>query len=50
MIGKSFEEQEPAWQEAILLLMHWTKNDFAFSMVLEQMLRELMKEVLKCWV
>ena len=44
------EEREPAWQEAILLLMRWTKDDLAFFMVLEQVLRELMKEVLECWV
>ena len=44
------EEQEPAWQEAILLLMRWTKDDLAFLMVLEQVLRELMEEVLECWV
>ena len=44
------KEREPAWQEAILLLMRWTKDDFAFLMVLEKMLRKLMKEVLECWV
>ena len=43
-------ERKPAWQEAILLLMRWTKDDLAFLMVLEQVLRELMKEVLECWV
>ena len=43
------KEREPAWQEAILLLMCWTKDDLAFLMVLEQVLRELMKEVLECW-
>ena len=35
------KEQEPAWQEAISLLMLWTKYDLAFLMVLEQVLREL---------
>ena len=44
------KEREPAWQEAILLLMRWTKDDLAFSMVLEQVLRDWMKEVLECWV
>ena len=39
-------EREPAWQEAILLLMRWTKDDLVFFMALEQMLREWMKEVL----
>ena len=34
------KEREPARQEAILLLMRCTKGDMAFSMVLEQMLRE----------
>ena len=34
------KEREPAWQEAILLLMRWTKDDLAFLMVLEQALRE----------
>ena len=34
------KEREPAWQEAILLLMHWTKDDLAFIMALEQVLRE----------
>ena len=37
------KEREPAWQEAIMLLMRWTKDDLAFLMVLEQMLRELTK-------
>ena len=40
------KEREPAWQEAILLLMRWTKDDLAFLMVLEQVLREWMKEFL----
>ena len=44
------KEREPAWQEAILLLMRWTKYDLAFFMVLEQVLRDWMKEVLECWV
>ena len=44
------KEREPLWQEAILLLMRWTKDDLAFLMVLEQVFRELMKEVLECWV
>ena len=44
------KEREPAWQEAILLLMRWTKDDLAFLMVLEQVLRDWMKEVLDCWV
>ena len=44
------KEREPAWQEAILLLMRWTKDDLAFLMVLEQVLRDWMKEVLECWV
>ena len=44
------KEREPAWQEAILLLMRWTKDDLAFLMVLEQVLREWMKEVLGCRV
>ena len=35
------KEREPAWQEAILLLMRWTKDDLAFLMVLEQVLREI---------
>ena len=43
-------EREPAWQEAILLLTHWTKDDLAFFMVLEQVLCEWMKEVLECWL
>ena len=43
-------EREPAWQEAILLLMRWTKDDLAFLLVLEQVLRELMKAALECWV
>ena len=43
------KEREPAWQEAILLLMRWTKDDLVFLMVLEQVLRELMKEVVECW-
>ena len=37
------KEREPAWQKAILLLMRWTKDDLAFLMVLEQVLRELIK-------
>ena len=44
------KEREPAWQEAIFLLMHWTKDDLAFFMVLEQVLRDWMKDVLECWV
>ena len=44
------KEREPAWQEAILLLMRWTKYDLAFLMVLEQVLREWIKEVLECCV
>ena len=44
------KEPEPAWQEAILLLMRWTKDDLAFLMVLEQVLRDWMKEVLESWV
>ena len=44
------KEREPAWEEAILLLMRWTKDDLAFLMVLEQVLRDWMKEVLECWV
>ena len=44
------KEREPAWQEAILLLMRWTKDDLAFFMVLEQVLRDWMEEVLECWV
>ena len=44
------KEREPASQEAILLLMRWTKDDLAFFMVLEQVLRELVKEILGCWV
>ena len=44
------KEREPAWQEAILLLTRWTKDDLAFLMVLEQVLRDWMKEVLECWV
>ena len=43
-------EREPARQEAILLLMSWTKDDLAFLMVLEQVLRDWMKEVFECWV
>ena len=42
------KEREPAWQEAILLLMCWTKDDLAFFIVLEQVLRDWMKEVLEC--
>ena len=42
--------REPTWQEAILLLMRLTKDDLAFFMVVEQMLREWMKEDLECWV
>ena len=34
------KEREQAWQEAILLLMRSTKDDLAFLMVLEQVLRE----------
>ena len=34
------KEREPAWQEAILLLMRLTKDDLALLMVLEQVLRE----------
>ena len=30
------KEREPAWQEAILLLMRWTFYDLGFFMVLEQ--------------
>ena len=45
--GHRQKEREPAWQEAILLLMRWTKDDFAILMVLEQILREWMKEVLE---
>ena len=41
------KEPEPAWREAILLLMRWKKDDMEFFMVLEQMLREWMKEVLE---
>ena len=44
------KEREPAWQEAILLLMRWTKYDLAFLTVLEQVLRDWWKEVLECWV
>ena len=44
------KEREPAWQEAILLLMRWTKDDLVFLMVLEQVLRDWMKEVIECWV
>ena len=33
------KEREPTWQEATLLLMRWTKDDLAFLVVLEQMLR-----------
>ena len=44
------KERESAWQEAILLLMRWTKDDLAFLMVLEQVLHDWMKEVLECWV
>ena len=44
------KEREPAWQEAILLLMRWTKDDLAFLMVLQQVLRDWIKEVLECWV
>ena len=44
------KEREPAWQEAISLLMPWTIDDLAFLMVLEQVLRDWMKEVLECWV
>ena len=34
------KEREPAWHEAILLLIRWTKDDLALFMVLEQMLRK----------
>ena len=44
------KERQPAWQEAIMSLMSWTKDDLAFLMVLEQVLRDWMKEVLECWV
>ena len=44
------KEREPAWQEAILLLMRLTKDDLAFFMVVEQVLREWMKEDLECLV
>ena len=44
------KEREPARQKANLLLMRWTKDDLAFLMVLEQVLRDWMKEVLDCWV
>ena len=44
------KEREPAWQEAILLLTRWTKDDLAFLMVLEQMLRAWVKEALEYWV
>ena len=37
------KEREPAWQEASLLLMRWKKDELAFFMVLEQMLREWME-------
>ena len=37
------KEREPAWQEAILLLMRWTKDDLAFFMALEQVFREWVK-------
>ena len=40
------KERKTACQEAILLLMRWTKYDLAFLMVL----RDWMKEVLECWV
>ena len=40
------KEREPAWQEAIFLLMRWTKDDLAFLMALEQVLPDWMKEVL----
>ena len=43
-------ERDPAWQEAILLLMHWPEYVLAIFMVLEQLLREWMKEVLESWV
>ena len=43
-------ERKPAWQEAILLFMRWTKDDLAFFMVLEQLLCDWMKEVLECWI
>ena len=32
--------REPAWQEAILLLMCWTKDDLAIFMGLEKILHE----------
>ena len=44
------KKREPVWQEAILLLMRWTKVDLAFLMVLEQVLRDWIKEVLESWV
>ena len=44
------KEREPASQEGILLLMRWINDDWAFWMVLEQMLRELMKKVVECLV
>ena len=44
------KEREPAWQEAIFLLMRWKKDDLAFLMVSEQALREWMNEVPECWV
>ena len=43
------KEREPAWQEAIFLLMRWKKDDLAFLMVSEQALREWMNEVPECW-
>ena len=44
------KKREPVCQEAILLLMRWTKDDLAVFMVLEQVLRDRIKEVLECWV
>ena len=43
-------EREPAWQEAILLLMPWTIYDVAIWMVLEEMLLARVKDALECWV
>ena len=42
------KERVPALQEAILLLMRWTKDDLVFFVVLAQMLREWMKQGLEC--
>ena len=38
------KEREPAWEEPILLLMRWTKDDLEFSCGFSQMLHEWMKE------